>query len=79
VLNVDLRKIYRFTPVTPAPAAGELPQGATYYYECLDCQGIVSSVSHAKVQCVCGNLSGGSGEIVIKNAERLRVLTGKLR
>lgn len=79
MLNVDLRKIYRFTPLAPAPASDKLPTGAMYYYECLDCQGIVSSVPHAPAKCACGNLSGTSGKLDVKDPSRLKVMTGKLR
>lgn len=78
MLNLDLRKIYRFTPVTPAPSE-PLPTGAMFYYECLDCQVIVNSVPHAPAKCACGNLSGGGGKVDIRDPERLRVMTGKLK
>jgi hypothetical protein len=79
MLGIDLRKIYRFSPVEPAPAVGSFPVGAAFYYECLDCQAIVSSVPHAPAKCVCGNLSGGSGSLEIQVPERVRVMTGKLK
>lgn len=79
MLGIDLRKIYRFSPVVPAPAAGSFPAGAMYYYECLDCQAIVNSVPHTPAKCVCGNLAGGNGSIEIRNPERVRVMTGKLK
>ena len=76
---IDLRKIYRFVPLEPAPAAGALPTGAMYYYECLDCQGIVNSVPHATAQCPCGNLVGSGGKVDIRDRSRLQVMTGKLK
>lgn len=79
MLNIDLRKIYRFSPLVPAPAADKLPTGALYYYECLACQGIVNSVPHTPSQCACGNLSGSGGKLEVKDPSRLQVLTGKLR
>lgn len=79
MLNLDLRKIYRFVPVTPAPAIDQLPVGAMFYYECLDCQGIVNSVPHAEAKCPCGNLAGGGGKVEIRDPARLQVMTGKLR
>lgn len=78
MLSLDLRKIYRFTPVTPPPTA-PLPTGAMYYYECMDCQVIVNSVPHTPAQCACGNLAGGDGKVEIRDAARLRVMTGKLK
>lgn len=79
MLNVDLRKIYRFSALAPAPAPDKLPAGAMYYYECLDCQGIVNSVPHVAAHCVCGNLSGGGGKVAVRDPARVRVMTGKLR
>ncbi|MFC5301545.1 hypothetical protein [Azospira restricta] len=78
MLNLDLRKIYRFAPVALKPAE-PLPIGAMYYYECLDCQGIVNSVPHTPAQCPCGNLSGAAGKVEIRDPNRLRVMTGKLK
>lgn len=79
MLNLDLRKIYKFTPVTPTPDAGQLPSGASYYYECTECQVIVNSVPHTPAKCACGNLSGGDGRLEIRDPSRLRVMTGKLK
>ena len=79
MLNLYLRKIYRFSPVAPAPAPDQLPAGAMYYYECQECQGIVSSVPHTPAKCACGNLSGTGGKMEVKNPAALRVMTGKLR
>lgn len=79
MLNIDLRKIYKFSPVTPAPAADSLPTGANLYYECLDCQVIVNSVSHAPARCACGNLDGGGGRMATRDPARVRVLTGVLK
>jgi len=78
MLNLDLRKIYRFTPVTLKPTDA-LPVGAMYYYECLECQVIVNSAPHTPAQCACGNLSGGDGRIDIRDPSRMRVMTGKLK
>lgn len=79
MLGIDLRKIYRFVPVEPPPKADSFPSGAMYYYECLDCQGIVNSVPHIPAKCVCGNLAGSGGQLVVRDPERVRVMTGKLR
>lgn len=79
MLNIDMRKIYNFYPVEPAPAPDNLPTGGDIYYECLDCTGIVSSVPHIKSACSCGNLSGNGGELNIKDAARLKVVRGKLK
>lgn len=79
MLNIDLRKIYKFSPLVPAPALEQLPVGAMYYYECLECQVIVSSVPHTPAKCACGNLSGNGGKLEIREPSRLRVMTGKLK
>ena len=79
MLGIDLRKIYRFVPVEPPPKVDSFPTGAMYYYECLDCQGIVNSVPHAPAACPCGNLSGGNGQVEIRDATRMTVMTGKLK
>lgn len=79
MLNIDMRKIYNFYPIEPAPAAGNLPTGGEFYYECLDCLAIVNSVPHIKAACVCGNLTGGGGTLSVKNPERVRVVKGKLK
>lgn len=78
MLNLDLRKIYRFSPVELAPS-DPLPSGAMYYYECLDCQVIINSVPHAPAQCACGNLRGSGGAVEVGSNARLRVMTGKLK
>ena len=72
MLNIDLRKIYNFYPVEPAPDPAALPTGGDVYYECLDCSVIVNSVPHIKAACACGNMG-------VKNPERVRVVKGKLR
>ena len=53
--------------------------GAELYYECLDCEKVVSSIPHIKVACACGNLEGGGGKMGVKNPERVRVVRGKLK
>jgi hypothetical protein len=60
MLNIDMRKIYNFYPVEPAPNPAALPTGGDLYYECLDCLVIVNSVPHIKAACACGNLEGGA-------------------
>jgi len=62
MLNIDLRKIYNFYPVEPAPDAANLPTGGDIYYECLDCTTVINSVPHIKSACPCGNLTGGGNE-----------------
>ena len=37
MLNIDMRKIYNFYAVEPAPDPAALPTGGDLYYECLDC------------------------------------------
>jgi predicted RNA-binding protein with PUA domain len=79
MLNLDLRKIYKFVPVTPVPDPAKLPVGAMYYYECQDCEGIVSSVPLVASKCPCGNLCGNGGKLEVRDPARLRVMTGKLK
>lgn len=77
-MKIDLRSIYRFTPLDH-PAGEPLPKGGDVYYECAECSGIVSSVSHAKAHCTCGNLHGGGGETTVKSPDKVRPMRGKLR
>lgn len=79
MLNIDMRKIYNFYAIEPAPSPDALPTGGDLYYECLDCTGIISSVPRIKSACTCGNLSGNGGDAVIKDPARVRVVRGKLR
>lgn len=68
MLNIDLRKIYNFYPVEPAPDPAALPTGGDVYYECLDCSVIVNSVPHIKAACACGNLEGGGGKMGVNRS-----------
>lgn len=77
-MKLDLRKIYRFDPVA-RPDDGSLPTGGDIYYECSECSQVVSSVSHLKAQCDCGNLEAGSGTCVIKSPDKVNPLRGKLK
>lgn len=79
MLNIDMRKIYHFYPVEPAPDPVELPTGGDLYYECLDCAQVVNSVPFIKMACACGNLSGAGGKITVKDSMRVRVVRGKLK
>jgi hypothetical protein len=78
-MQVDMRKIYNFYPVEPAPTPDNLPVGGDIYYECLTCSGIVSSVPRIKTACACGNLSGNGGKLTVKDATQVRVVRGKLK
>jgi len=77
--GVDLRKIYRFSPVEPAPDPAALPVGSDLYYECLECTMVVSSVPFIACACTCGNLSGKGGKTTVAQPERVRVVRGKLK
>lgn len=79
MLNIDMRKIYNFYPVEPAPDPANLPASGDLYYECLDCQQIVNSVPFIKAACACGNLDGGGGKMNVKMPERVQVVRGKLK
>ena len=79
MLNIDLRKIYNFYPIEPAPDAGALPTGGDVYFECLDCSVVVNSVPHIKAACACGNLAGAGGKLEVKDPVRVRVVRGKLK
>lgn len=77
--SIDMRKIYNFYPVEPAPDAASLPSAGDLYYECTECLVIVNSVPYIKSACACGNLAGGGGKLEVKNPERVRVVRGKLK
>ena len=77
-MKLDLRKIYRFD-VIERLADGALPSGGDIYYECTECTQVVSSVSHLKAQCECGNLAAGDGSCTIRAADKVKPLRGKLR
>lgn len=77
-MKVDLRKIYRFEPI-PRQPDGSLPKGGDVYYECGSCKEVVSSVSHIKAACSCGNLIGGGGTVEIKSPDQVTPLRGKLK
>lgn len=79
MLNIDMRKIYNFYPLEPAPEAGNLPTGGDIYYECMACAAVVNSVPHIKAACVCGNLQGGGGKLNLKDPALVRVVRGKLK
>ncbi len=78
-MSIDMRKIYNFYPVEPAPSAATLPTGGDLYYECLDCSAVVNSVPFIKAACVCGNLQGGAGKLSVKEPAQVRVVRGKLK
>jgi hypothetical protein len=77
-MKVDLRKIYRFDPVT-RNEDGSLPKGGNVYYECDECKVIVASVSHIKAACECGNVTGGGGATEIKEPTKINPLRGTLK
>lgn len=79
MLTIDLRKIYHFYPLDPAPDPAALPSGGELYYECLECLVVVNSVPHIKAACTCGNLAGGGGKMEVRDPARVRVVKGKLR
>ena len=77
-MKLDMRKIYRFDPIS-RQADGSLPKGGDVYYECGSCNDIVSSVSHIKAACGCGNLTGGGGTTEVKSPDQVTPLRGKLK
>ena len=79
MFSVDLRKIYSFSPLEPAPAPDQLPTAGDLYYECLDCSTVLSSAPHIKCKCTCGNLTGGAGKTQVQKPDRVRVVKGKLK
>ncbi|MDR3352908.1 MAG: hypothetical protein LBO00_07920 [Zoogloeaceae bacterium] len=78
-MQIDMRKIYNFYPLEPAPSPDDLPTGGDIYYECLECSGVVSSVPRIKSACACGNLSGSGGKIEVRDPLKVRVVRGKLK
>ncbi len=79
MLQIDMRKIYNFYPVEPAPSPDNLPAGGDLYYECTDCTVIINSVPRIKSACACGNLTGANGELSIKDPTKVKVVKGKLK
>ena len=79
MLKIDMRKIYNFYPIEPAPDPAKLPTSGDLYYECLECTEIVNSLPFIKSACSCGNLVGSEGKLIVKNPESVRVIRGKLR
>jgi len=79
MLTIDMRKIYHFYPVEPAPDPAALPTGGDLYYECLECSAVINSLPHIKATCVCGNLAGSDGVLTVANPARVRVVRGKLK
>lgn len=77
-MKLDLRKIYRFTPMEHTPGDA-LPSGGDIYYECTDCNGVISSVPRIASACECGNLTGNGGEAVIKDPSKVNPVRGKLK
>ncbi|MDR3322836.1 MAG: hypothetical protein LBS89_01355 [Zoogloeaceae bacterium] len=78
-MKLDMRKIYNFYPIDPAPSPDDLPTGGDIYYECQECSEVVSSVPRIKSACACGNLSGHGGTLEVRDATRVRVVRGKLK
>lgn len=79
MVSLDLRKIYKFYPVEPAPSPENLPTAGDIYYECLECNAIVSSVPRIKTACNCGNLSGEDGKLSVQKPAQVKVVRGKLK
>ena len=77
--NVDMRKIYKFYPLEQKVDPDNLPRGGDLYYECLECHGIVSSVSFIAAACDCGNLSGDKGAVTVRETARIQVVRGRLK
>jgi hypothetical protein len=77
--TVDMRKIYKFYPLDQKVDPEKLPTGGDLYYECQECNGIVSSVTFIKAACQCGNLDGNKGTVVVKDSARVTVVRGKLK
>lgn len=77
--GVDMRKIYKFYPIEPAPSPDDLPTGGDIYYECKDCGQIVLSVPRIKSACECGNLAGQGGKLTVKDPVKVTVVRGKLK
>ncbi|MDR3087186.1 MAG: hypothetical protein LBU45_04465 [Azoarcus sp.] len=79
MVGVDMRKIYHFHPVEPAPSPENLPTGGDLYYECTECSDVVNSVTRIKAACACGNLNGNGGKTTVKDPTKVRVVRGKLK
>lgn len=77
-MKLDLRKIYRFEAADRNPD-GSLPTGGEIYYECTECKEVVSSVSHLKAACECGNLIANAGVCTVQSPDKTNPLRGKLK
>ncbi len=79
MMNIDMRKIYKFQPIEPKPAPENLPTGGDIYYECLDCSSIINSLPYIASACSCGNLEGSDGKLSIKNPSIVQAVRGALK
>jgi len=78
-MNIDLHKIYNFTPVTPPPDPLNLPTGGSLFYECKGCAVVLSSVPFIKCACDCGNMQGSGGKLAVNKPEEVHVMQGRLK
>lgn len=77
-MKLDLRKIYRFEPVTH-DAEAPLPAGGDVFYECVECGHVISSVPYTPAACECENLSGNKGAATVRDSKKVKVVRGRLK
>ena len=58
-MKIDLRKIYRFTPMDHA-AGTALPSGGDIYYECTVCNGVITPGMPLETSCSTSAQEAGS-------------------
>ncbi|MBI3525253.1 MAG: hypothetical protein HY066_12185 [Betaproteobacteria bacterium] len=77
-MKLDLRKIYRFEAVEHG-AGTPLPTGGDVFYECMECNTVISSVPYTPAACDCGNLSGNKGATTIRDSAKVKPVRGRLK
>ena len=77
-MKLDLRKIYKFEALELSPDAA-LPSGGDVFYECTQCNSVISSVPYTPAECECGNLKGNQGTIRIGDASLVKPVRGRLK
>lgn len=77
-MKLDLRKIYKFEALERSADAA-LPSGGDVFYECTQCNSVISSVPYTPAECECGNLKGNKGTINIGDPSLVKPVRGRLK
>lgn len=78
-MKLDLRKIYKFEAIEGFDTSAPLPTGGDVFYECAQCNDVISSVPYTPAACECGNLSGNKGTIAIRDKAKVKPVRGRLK